>query len=105
VLIMHARLRRGEPDDRRTRDRRVEQGHGRRSNVPRLAADTETTAYFIAAEALSNVVKHAGASTTSVKLAINDAKLYIEVRDDGAGGADPSQGSGPTGLLNLILIF
>jgi signal transduction histidine kinase len=72
------------------------------ANVPRLAADTETTAYFIVAEALTNVVKHARASTTSVKLAINDAQLYIEVRDDGAGGADPSQGSGLTGLLDRI---
>jgi hypothetical protein len=54
----------------------------------------ETTAYFIVAEALTDLVNHAGARTTSVKLAINDAQLYIEVRDDGAGGADPSQGSG-----------
>jgi signal transduction histidine kinase len=72
------------------------------ADVPRIAADVETTAYFIVAETLTNVVKHARASTASVKLTINDATLGIEVRDDGVGGADPSQGSGLTGLLDRV---
>ena len=72
------------------------------ADVPRIAADAETTAYFIVAETLTNVVKHARATAVSVKLTINDANLGIEVRDDGAGGADPSQGSGLTGLLDRV---
>jgi signal transduction histidine kinase len=72
------------------------------ADIPRIAADVETTAYFIVAETLTNVVKHARASAASVKLTINDATLGIEVRDDGVGGADPSQGSGLTGLLDRV---
>jgi signal transduction histidine kinase len=72
------------------------------ADLPRLAADTETTAYFIVAEALTNVVKHAQATATSVKLTINDTNLDIDVRDNGVGGADPGQGSGLTGLLDRV---
>jgi signal transduction histidine kinase len=70
--------------------------------VPRLAPSTETTAYFIVAEALTNVIKHACAKTAAVKLAVNGNHLNIEVRDDGTGGADPKLGSGLTGLLDRI---
>jgi signal transduction histidine kinase len=72
------------------------------ADIPRLAAEVETTAYFIVAEILTNVVKHARATATSVKLTINDSNLDIEVRDDGVGGADPSKGSGLTGLLDRV---
>ncbi len=72
------------------------------ADIPRLAADVETTAYFIVAEALTNVVKHARATAARVKLTINDGSLDIEVRDDGVGGANPSQGSGLTGLLDRV---
>jgi signal transduction histidine kinase len=37
-----------------------------------------------------------------VKLTIHDATLDIEIGDDGIGGADPSQGSGLTGLLDRV---
>ena len=72
------------------------------ADIPRLAADVETTAYFIVAETLTNVIKHARATAATVKLTINDGNLDIEVRDDGVGGADPSQGSGLTGLLDRV---
>jgi signal transduction histidine kinase len=72
------------------------------ATVPRLPPDTETTAYFIVAEALTNVVKHAHATIATVKLAINGDHLDVEVRDDGTGGADPHHGSGLTGLLDRI---
>jgi signal transduction histidine kinase len=72
------------------------------ATVPRLPPDTETTAYFIVAEALTNVIKHAHATTAAVKLAVNGNHLDIEVRDDGTGGADPELGSGLTGLLDRI---
>jgi signal transduction histidine kinase len=72
------------------------------ATVPRLPPDTETTAYFVVAEALTNVVKHAHAAIATVKLAINGDHLDVEVRDDGTGGADPHRGSGLTGLLDRI---
>ena len=71
-------------------------------DIPRLATDVEITAYFIVAETLTNVIKHARATATSVKVTISDGNLDIEVRDDGVGGADPSQGSGLTGLLDRV---
>ncbi len=73
-----------------------------RVNVPRLTAQTETTAYFIVAEALTNVVKHAHATHATVEIALQGRELTIEIRDDGAGGADPTRGSGLTGLLDRI---
>ena len=72
------------------------------ATVPRLPPSTETTVYFIVAEALTNVIKHAHANTAAVKLAVNGNHLNIEVRDDGTGGADAKLGSGLTGLLDRI---
>jgi signal transduction histidine kinase len=63
----------------------------------RLSAEIEANAYFIAAEALTNVVKHAGASHAAVRVLVDDGALHVEVRDDGIGGADP-EGHGLLGL-------
>jgi glucose-6-phosphate-specific signal transduction histidine kinase len=46
--------------------------------APRLSAPTETTAYFIVAEALTNVAKHANASRTEVRVGVKNDKLSIE---------------------------
>jgi signal transduction histidine kinase len=72
--------------------------------APRLAVAIETTAYFIVAEALTNVVKHARASHVTVEVAVNGQTLSILVRDDGVGGAggDPGHGTGLTGLLDRV---
>ncbi|MEO5833639.1 MAG: GAF domain-containing protein [Nakamurella sp.] len=70
--------------------------------VPRLPADTETTAYFVVAEALTNVVKHARATRATVEVTLQAELLAIEVRDDGIGGADPDRGTGLTGLLDRV---
>ncbi len=70
--------------------------------VPRLAPETETTAYFIVAEALTNAIKHAQANTVAVTLTIHNATLDIRIRDDGRGGADPTQGTGLIGLLDRV---
>lgn len=70
--------------------------------TPRLPTDLETTAYFIVAEALTNVIKHVGASRAAVTIKVSDARLVIDVRDDGAGGADPADGTGLTGLLDRV---
>jgi signal transduction histidine kinase len=57
-------------------------------SAPRLPTETETTAYFIVAEALANVVKHA-ASQARVRIDIDALSLIVEVSDDGAGGPMP----------------
>jgi signal transduction histidine kinase len=68
----------------------------------RLDPSLETTAYFVVAEALTNVLKHAGAHRARIEVAVEDEVLRIDVSDDGAGGADASRGSGLTGLLDRI---
>ncbi|WP_164842568.1 GAF domain-containing protein [Actinoplanes solisilvae] len=69
---------------------------------PRLPKQLEITVYFIVAEALTNVVKHARATHADVSVEAEDAGLSIEVRDDGIGGADPLRGSGLTGLSDRV---
>ena len=64
----------------------------------RLPADLEATVYYIASEALTNVVKHAQASQAKVEIAVDGDTLRFEVVDDGRGGADPTAGSGILGL-------
>ena len=71
-------------------------------SAPRLPSDTETTAYFVIAEALTNVVKHAGAGRARVVARMDGDRLAITVADDGAGGADAARGSGLTGLLDRV---
>ena len=71
-------------------------------SAPRVPLETETTAYFIVAEALANVVKHAAASLAHVRVSIDAPSLIVEVSDDGAGGADATLGSGLTGLQDRV---
>jgi signal transduction histidine kinase len=63
----------------------------------RLAPVIERTAYFVVAEALTNTVKHAAASSSWVQLRDEPGALVVVVGDDGRGGADPA-GSGLAGL-------
>ena len=65
----------------------------------RLPAAVEATAYFVVAEALTNITRYARASTATVLAAVDDGKLVVEVRDDGCGGAD-GNGSGLRGLAD-----
>jgi signal transduction histidine kinase len=67
----------------------------------RLPADIEASAYFIVAEALTNVVKHAAATRATVRAAVEDGVLVIVVGDDGAGGADP-EGHGLVGIADRV---
>jgi signal transduction histidine kinase len=71
-------------------------------DVARLPAGVETTAYFVVAEALTNVVKHARATSADVGVTIDAEVLVVEVRDDGRGGADPAAGTGLTGLRDRV---
>jgi signal transduction histidine kinase len=70
--------------------------------VPRLPAQTEITAYFVVAEALTNVVKHAHATRATVDVELHGREVSIDVRDDGVGGADAARGTGLTGLFDRI---
>jgi signal transduction histidine kinase len=73
-------------------------------DVGRLPAAVEATAYFVVAEALTNVAKHAGASHATVAARVEHRALQLEVRDDGVGGARPD-GSGLVGLADRIAVF
>jgi PAS domain S-box-containing protein len=70
-------------------------------SVGRLPSAVEATAYFVVAEALTNVVKHSGAGRAAVMARIEDGTLVVEVRDDGAGGARP-EGTGLVGLADRL---
>jgi signal transduction histidine kinase len=72
-----------------------------RADVPRLPPAVETTAYFVVAEALTNVAKHAGAHHAEVAAHVRDGVLALEVRDDGVGGAVP-HGRGLVGLADRL---
>lgn len=72
-------------------------------DVPRLPIAVETTAYFVAAEALANVTKHAGARQADVRAELDaDGRLVMEIRDDGRGGAEATKGTGLTGLVDRV---
>ena len=62
----------------------------------------ESTAYFVVAEALTNVARHAEATGAVVTIARAGDRLVIEVRDDGRGGARPDLGTGLTGLHDRV---
>ncbi|OLT29641.1 histidine kinase [Nocardiopsis sp. CNR-923] len=77
----------------------------------RLPTHVEGTAYFVVAEALTNVHKHAEATAAAVRahVAPDDGPvpdtLVVEVADDGVGGADPAGGSGLTGLRDRVAVM
>jgi signal transduction histidine kinase len=73
-------------------------------SVDRLPEPVEATAYFVVAEALTNVAKHARATGATVLVHVEDNTLRIQVRDDGAGGARPD-GSGLVGLADRLAVF
>jgi signal transduction histidine kinase len=67
----------------------------------RLPAEIEASAYFVVAEALTNVVKHSRARSAGVKAWVEDGVLHLDVRDDGVGGARPD-GTGLVGLNDRV---
>ncbi len=67
-----------------------------------LSGPVESTAYFVVAEALTNVVKHARASRARVDLTRMDGFLRVEVADDGRGGARLGYGHGLRGLADRL---
>ncbi|MEU8019987.1 sensor domain-containing protein [Micromonospora parva] len=68
----------------------------------RCAASVEATAYFVVAEALTNVVRHSGASRVDVVVRREHGRLLVSVEDDGHGDADETRGSGLTGIRRRV---
>ncbi len=77
--------------------------------VGRLPAAVEAAAYFVVAEALTNVAKHSGASSASVRLSVrqNDEGgwLTVLITDDGRGAADEAGGTGLAGIRRRAAAF
>lgn len=68
----------------------------------RCAVSVEATAYFVVAEALSNVAKHSGAATATVSVRRAGGRLLLRVDDDGHGGATEAAGSGIAGIRRRV---
>ena len=64
----------------------------------------ESAAYFVVAESLTNVTRHAAATTATVTIRDGDGDggVVVEVADDGLGGADPARGTGLAGLSDRV---
>jgi signal transduction histidine kinase len=62
----------------------------------------EAAAYYVVAEALTNVAKYARASAVRVDVTRSDGHVEVTVADDGVGGADASRGSGLRGLADRV---
>ncbi|MFC4856683.1 sensor histidine kinase [Actinophytocola glycyrrhizae] len=86
------------------------EGVAERSSVPvslryglgeRLDLPTETVAYFVASEAVTNALKHGAPSRIEIGVLAEEGGIVVVVRDDGCGGADPV-GSGLSGLASRV---
>ena len=76
------------------------------TDVPgRVPAAIESAMYFAIGETLTNVVRHAGASSVDVSLRWTDGRLTARVADNGSGGADPTSGTGLAGLRRRLGTF
>jgi len=62
----------------------------------------ESAAYFVVAEALTNVARHSQATRANVSIARAGDRLVVEIRDNGRGGADASEGTGLQGLRDRV---
>jgi signal transduction histidine kinase len=70
-----------------------------------LPTPVESTAYFVIAEAVTNVIKHARATRVEITIALDDGVLSLEVVDDGVGAASYTGGSGLAGLRDRLVIL
>jgi signal transduction histidine kinase len=86
-------------------------GVARRATVPivfrelpdgRLPATVESTAYYVVVEAVANAQKHAQAGSVWIGAVVVDDRLWIEIADDGAGGAVDRPGGGLEGLRDRV---
>ncbi len=70
--------------------------------VDRLPEPTEVAAYYVVSEALTNIGKHAHATSASVRVCRGRRGIVLDISDDGVGGADPAKGSGLRGLADRV---
>ena len=70
--------------------------------IDRLPEPVEVAAYFVVAEALTNVAKYSHAKHVTVRISRRGRLLEVDVVDDGVGGADPTGGSGLRGLEDRV---
>jgi PAS domain S-box-containing protein len=68
----------------------------------RLPQSVEVAIYYVVSEGLTNAAKHGHASGARVELRVEGSLVSLTIGDDGAGGADPSRGSGLIGLRDRI---
>jgi PAS domain S-box-containing protein len=68
----------------------------------RLPEPVEAAAYYVVAEALTNVAKYANANAATVRVSRDNGRAVVEVADDGIGGADATRGSGLRGLADRV---
>jgi signal transduction histidine kinase len=68
----------------------------------RLAGPVEAAAYYVVAESLTNVARYSQATKVTILLARQNGSAFVEVEDDGVGGADPEAGSRLRGLADRI---
>ncbi|MFD0208743.1 sensor histidine kinase [Streptomyces hirsutus] len=71
----------------------------------RLPRAVEAAAYFVVCEALANTARHSGADRAEVTGGRRDGRLFLEIRDDGRGGAEAGEGSGLTGLADRVSVL
>jgi signal transduction histidine kinase len=69
---------------------------------PRLPGPVETALAFACAEAVTNAVKHAGATRVRIQVSTDASGVVVEISDDGRGGAVASRGSGLTGIIDRM---
>ena len=73
------------------------------THIPRrLPSTVEAAVYYVAAEGLTNIAKYAHATSATLRLDASNKSVVLRVGDDGAGGADPSRGSGLRGLADRV---
>jgi signal transduction histidine kinase len=68
----------------------------------RLPAAVEAAAYYVVSESLTNVAKYAEATNVAIRLSRAGDRAFVEVSDDGIGGANPELGSGLRGLADRV---
>jgi signal transduction histidine kinase len=68
----------------------------------RLPENVETAIYYIVSEALTNAAKHAYACAVDVHIRMRHTTVWLSIRDDGVGGADPRRGTGLLGLRDRV---
>jgi signal transduction histidine kinase len=67
-----------------------------------LPQEVEAAVYYVTAEALTNMAKHAHADAAWVELTVENGCVRLQIRDDGVGGADSSAGGGVAGLCDRV---